>query len=61
MTHEKRTKQRNMEYNYRSKNVGKDLIFATRLRLAEKKGLQLKKVGVKMYSYLMNAELGIIL
>lgn len=50
-----------MKYSYYAKNTGRDLILYNRLILAKKMGLDIRKVGSKMYSYLMQAELGIIL
>jgi hypothetical protein len=51
--------KRHSLYNWRAKNYGRDLIYQTRLRLAEK--LKIKSKTAKMYCYLLNAELGIIL
>lgn len=48
-----------MKYDWLSKNYGKDLIYETRLKLAKK--LKLKVKTPKMYGYIMEAELGIIL
>ena len=50
-----------MKYSYSAKNKGKDLIYINRLKIAEKMGLDIRKAGSSMYSYLMQAELGIIL
>lgn len=50
-----------MTYNYKSRNLGKDKVYTNRLLIAEKLGLDIKKVGSRLYSYLMAAELGIIL
>jgi len=47
------------KYNWLAKNHGKDLIYQTRLKLAEKR--KLKSKSSTMYGYLMSAELGIIL
>lgn len=50
-----------MKYNWKSKNLGRDLIYENRLKIAKKLGLDTKKAGSKLYTYLMSAELGIIL
>lgn len=49
-----------MQYSYYEKNHGKDSIYYTRLRLIEKMGININK-SAKMYSYYMDAYLGIIL
>lgn len=51
-----------MQYSWIAKNEGKDLIYETRLRLIRK--MKLNPFGTrkqKLYSYFMEAELGIIL
>ena len=50
-----------MMYDYQSKNVGKDLIYQTRLRLACSMGIDIENTNSRMYAYLMEAKLGIIL
>ena len=50
-----------MMYDYYNKNIGKDLIYQNRLKIASKLGIELTTVSAKLYSYLMKAELGIIL
>ena len=49
------------KYDGSSINSGRDLIYWNRLQLAKKMGLLEKKVGSRMYSYLQDARLGIIL
>lgn len=48
-----------MQYSYKSKNTGKDLIFQNRVNLSKNKDLT--KVSPRMYVYIMTAILGIIL
>ena len=48
-------------YNWVSKNYGKDLIYETRLNLIKRLKLDITKVSSKMYHYILEAELGIIL
>ncbi len=48
-----------MQYDYTSKNTGKDFILYNRLKIAEK--LKIKPKSTKMYTYLMDAELSILL
>lgn len=49
-----------MKYDWLSKNYGKDLIYETRLKLARKLKIN-KQKSPKFYSYIMAAEIGIIL
>jgi hypothetical protein len=49
-----------MQYSYYEKNYNQDNIYYVRLRLIEKMGINVNK-STKMYSYYMNAYLGIIL
>lgn len=51
-----------MNYDYKSKNLGRDLIYENRLKIAKKLGVNPEKVGSsRLYSYIMEAEMGIIL
>lgn len=50
-----------MKYDYYSKNTGKDLIYQSRLRLADKLGINIENSTSSMYAYLMRARLGVIL
>ena len=50
-----------MEYNYYSKNIGKDMIYQNRLKIANRLGIDMSSTSSRMYAYLMSAELGIIL
>lgn len=50
-----------MEYNYYSKNFGKDMIYQNRLKIANRLGIDMSNTSSRMYAYLMSAELGIIL
>ena len=47
-------------YNYESKNSGKDNIYQTRLRIAQRMRIDVT-TNSSMYCYLMEATLGIIL
>ena len=49
-----------MMYSYSAKNTGRDAIYQTRLMLIEKLGINPKK-SQAMYSYFMDAYLGVIL
>ena len=49
-----------MQYSYSAKNSDKDLIFITRLKLIHKLKINPFKSS-KMYSYFIDAYLGIIL
>ena len=51
-----------MKYSYYAKNIGKDTVYSVRLKLAEKMGIDMYKTkSSRVYSYLMDAYLGIIL
>ena len=50
-----------MQYNWKSKNSGKDLIYINRLKLAEKIGIDINKCKSNMYHYLMAAELSFLI
>jgi hypothetical protein len=50
-----------MLYSWVAKNTDKDLIYKTRLKLVDKKGFDYRDVSSRLYSYIMAAELGIIL
>lgn len=55
-------RKQHSKYSFAAKNSGKDLIFQTRLRIAERMGLSLDMVeNIHLWSYLYDAELGIIL
>ncbi len=58
----KRTAERVLhhKYNYQARNVGKDLIFQTRLRLVEKLNID-KTKNLRLWHYVTDAELGILL
>ena len=47
-------------YDYYSKNHGRDLIYQTRLKLVKRLKIN-KHSNSKIHSYIMEAELGIIL
>lgn len=49
-----------MMYSYTAKNLGQDLVYITRLRLIEKLKIDIYK-SAKIYSYYMDAYMGIIL
>ena len=48
-----------MQYSYKVKNNGQDDIYATRLRLILKLGIDMRKTS-KRYAYYMKAYLGIL-
>lgn len=48
------------KYSYSAKNTEKDNIFATRLKLIYKNGIN-PTTSPKMYAYYMNAYLGVVL
>ena len=48
------------KYSYTAKNTGKDLIYETRLKLVKRLKIDINK-NPRMFGYVMNAELGIIL
>ena len=50
-----------MKYDYYSKNFGKDVIYQNRLKLADKLGININNTSRRVYTYLMSAELGVIL
>ncbi len=50
-----------MLYSWASKNTDKDSIYKNRLHIVDKMGLDYRKVSSKLYSYIMAAELGILL
>lgn len=54
-------RKQHSKYSWSAKNYGKDLIYQTRLRLAEKMGLYKRDVGVELWSYLYDAYSGIVL
>ena len=49
-----------MQYDYVSKNSGKDLIYKNRLKIAQKLNID-KRKSSKICAYITAAELGIIL
>lgn len=49
-----------MQYSYSAKNTDKDNIYATRLMLINKLNIDINK-SAKIYSYYINAYLGILL
>lgn len=54
------TTRTHSKYSYTAKNVGKDLIYETRLKLVRRLKIDTNK-NPKIFGYVMNAELGIIL
>ena len=48
-----------MMYSWRAKNAGKDLVYQKRVELVRKLGLKVSTP--RMYAYIMEAELGVIL
>ena len=54
-------RKQHSKYSWSAKNFGKDLIYQTRLRIAERMGLTLENMSDSVWSYVYDAHLGIVL